>query len=230
VIHAFGRPDPPLPRLLQALEARGHALGRADAAGPRADSTLVLGAGVELDPLAFGVLLGAWARAAGSRVLVVSALGVHPDARAARLQRLWALEEQVRAIGLPSLTLRLAPIVGGASPLWRKLRSRPALPRGGRGLVQPVVEDDVVETLDRALAGRAAWSGWYEVAGPEVLSLAELAALAAGAGPRLAPEAGAWEPPLEEFAEHRLAESAPWSGHFGLTPRAIAQAAVEWAA
>jgi uncharacterized protein YbjT (DUF2867 family) len=230
VIHAFGRLDPPVPRLLQALEARGHALGRADAAGPRADATLVLGAGAELDPLAFGVLLGAWARAAGSRVLVVSALGVHPDARAARLQRLWALEEQVRAIGLPSLTLRLAPIVGGASPLWRKLRGRPSLPRGGRALVQPVVEDDVVETLDRALAGRAPWTGWYEVVGPEVLSLADLAALAAASGPRLAADAGAWEPPLEEFAEHRLGEGAPWTGHFGLAPRAVAEAAVEWAA
>jgi uncharacterized protein YbjT (DUF2867 family) len=230
VIHAFGHPDPPVPRLLRALEARGHTIARAGGETQREAATLVLGAGPELDPLAFGVLLGSWARAPGARVLVVSALGTHPDARAARLQRLWALEEQVRAIGLPSLTLRLAPLVGAASPLWLRLRSRPALPRRGRSLLHPVAEDDVVETLDRALAGRVAWTGWYEVAGADVLSLAELAALAAAAGPRLPPGAGAWEPPIAELAEHRLAESSPWFGHFGITPRAVATAASEWAA
>lgn len=227
MIHAYGHPDPPLPRLLDALVARGHARAGAGAA---AGATLVLGAGIDLDPLAFGVLLGAWGRTPGARVLVVSALGAHPDARALRLAGLWALEEQVRASGLPSLTLRLAPIVGAKSPLWLRLRARPALPRGGRALIQPVAEDDVIETIDRALTGRVAWEGWYEVAGPEVLSLAELAALAVASGPRMPAGAGAWEPPLDEIAEHRLAESAPWSGHFGLAPRPVTQAALEWAA
>ena len=108
MIHAYGRPDPPVPRLLEALAARGHAV-KPDAAGrPNGPATLVLAAGAELDEMAFGVLLGAWRTAPGARVLVLSAIGAHPDAKEKRLRRLWRIEESARASGVPALTLRLA--------------------------------------------------------------------------------------------------------------------------
>ncbi len=88
----------------------------------------------------------------------------------------------------------------------------------------------MLETLDRALTGRAAWEGWYELAGAEPFTLAELAALARAAGPRLPAGAGAWEPSHEEMTEHRLAEAGPWSEHFGIVPRPIAGRAGSWAA
>jgi uncharacterized protein YbjT (DUF2867 family) len=227
VIHVFGAAEPPVPRLIAALGARGH---RVDGpAAPSAEAaTLVLGPGPALDEAALAVLLGAWRRAPRARVLVLSLVGVHPDARAPRLRRLWEIEERARNFALPILTLRLAPLLGAASPLWLKLRSRPRLPRGGRGLINPVAEHDVLETLERALDGRARWQGWFEVAGEQALSLAELAALAGTQGP--APARGAWEPPLAEMAEHRLCDAAAWREHFGLAPRPITLQAAEWAA
>jgi uncharacterized protein YbjT (DUF2867 family) len=228
VIHAYGEPDPPVPRLLAALAGRGHAVGGGPVPG-RA-STLVLSAGSTFDPAALGVLLGAWRSAAGARVLVLSSLGAHPDARAARLRWLWRLEEHARASGLPVLTLRLGPLVGPRSPLWLKLRRQPRLPGRGEKLLNPVAETDAVETLERALDGRAAWEGWYEVAGPKVMSLADLATLARAAGPAQLEERGAWEPPMRELKEHRLAEAEPWLGHFSMTARPIAEQALQWAA
>ena len=50
--------------------------------------------------------------APGARVLVLSLLGAHPDARAKRLKALWELEELVRGTAIPNMTLRLAPLVG----------------------------------------------------------------------------------------------------------------------
>lgn len=231
MIHVFGSPDPPVPRLMAALRRRGFAAGTngaVDAAGADGDesATLVLGPGVELDELALGVLLGAWRRARRARVLVLSLIGAHPDARAPRLAGLWRLEEWARATALPVLTLRLAPLVGPESPLWLRLRSRPRLPAVGRRPLNPVDERDALETLVRALDGRARWQGWYEVAGPEAVTLAELAELAHTAG--RAGTDGAWEPPLAELAEHRLSECEPWARHFGIAPAAVTARAKEW--
>lgn len=229
MIHAFGAPQSPVPRLLAALAARGHEIGAARPGRPLEQATLLLGPGVALDDMALGVLLGAWRSAPGARVLIVSLLGAHPDARAPRLKALWRTEELARGSGMSVLTLRLAPLVGPATPLWLHLRSGPRLPRGGRQLIQPVDEDDAIETIDRALRGRAAWEGWYEVVGEEVMSLAELAALAASAGPRLPRGAGAWEPPLEEMQEHRLGEVGPWRAHFSITPARVRERMAAWA-
>jgi len=222
-------------RLLRALEWRGHAIGDAGVAlhaaepgAPAARPTLFLcpvpdGPGAELR-----AWLGERAPASDARLLVVTRLGTHPDARNSRLRDCWALEEAARASELPVLILRLGPLLGPGSPLWLQLRSEPRLPRRGDQLLNPVAEADVVETLDRALSGRAEWRGWYEVAGPEVWSLAELCALAGESGPLLAPGAGAWEPPLEEMEEHRLAEAGPWLAHFGLSVRPLAEQARAW--
>jgi uncharacterized protein YbjT (DUF2867 family) len=215
-----------VPRLLGALAARGHTLGGMPESAGDSGATLVLGPGVPLDELALGVLLGAWRRAKRARVLVLSLIGAHPDAQAERLRQLWQIEEWARSTALPVLTLRLAPLLGAESPLWLKLRSRPRLSRAAQRPLNPVDESDVIETLVRALEGRARWEGWYEVAGPEPLSLEDLAGLARGTG--VASGHGDWEPPLAELEEHRLSECEPWARHFSLTPGAITARAPGW--
>lgn len=209
--------EPPFDRLLAALVAGGERVVEGADALPAGSEpvTLAVGAG------AFVFDFAGLVRALGARpfrVLILSRLGAHPDAKAPALQRLWRLEEHVRKGGAPTLTLRFAPLVGPESPLWRKLASRPALPRSGRQLLNPVLESDALETLVRALADPRPWSNWYEVAGPEVWSLAELSDLAGRSG---AAAGGRWEPELDELAEHRLAEAAPWMQRFSLTPGRI---------
>lgn len=211
--------DPPAGRLLGALSAAGETIVHAATGLPAGEAPVTIA--VSTGPFVFDFV--GLVAALGSRpfrALVLSRLGSHPDARHPALQRLWRLEEHVRGGGAPTLTLRFAPLLAPGAPLWRRLRSRPALPRGGRTLLNPASERDAIETLRRALDGRAAWGGWFEVAGPEAWSLAELRDLAAVAGP--AREPGAWEPPLEEMAEHRLAECEPWASHFGLVPERVA--------
>jgi len=215
-------------RLLRALARRGHAVGDATAAAAGATIFVCPAPDQPVSDLrAWGA---AHPRVASPRLLVVTRLGTHPDAAPPRLRECWALEEQARGTGLPLLVLRLGLLVGPDSPSWSRLRSAPSLPRGGAQLLTPVAESDAVETIDRALTGRAAWSGWYEVAGPEVWSLAELAALARGSGPPLPAGAGAWEPPLEELDAHGLAEAEPWLGHFGMDARPLAGQARRWGA
>jgi len=219
VIVVPGPLDPPAGRLLGALAARGiPAPVTAQALPPGEEPvTLVVSTGAFVFDFA-GLVATLGARP--FRVLVLSRLGAHPDAKAPALQRLWRLEEHVRGGGNPTLTLRFAPVVGPHAPFWNKLRTRPALPAGGRGLVNPVHEEDAVETIARALDDPAPWHDWYEVAGPECWSLAELRELAGQAG--RGPDAGAWEPPLDEIAEHRIAESEPWAGRFGIVPAPLA--------
>lgn len=214
--------DPPAPELLaRTLRAMRRELRPArDAGDVSAGDTLVLSS-------------GAWpletARAAlarrPARVLVLGRLGTHRDARTPSLRGLWALEEAARGSGLPVLTLRCGPVVGPDLPLWRQLARVRRLPRGGAKLVNPVVVDDVVATLRLALEQEREWQGWCEVAGAEPWTLAELRDAAqhcATAGP------AAWEPPLDELDEHRLADPGPWMERFGLAPRRLVDALPSW--
>ena len=218
-------------RLFETLGPRGVRWIEDVSAQDPEPATLVCGEGLE--PGVLDLMSDALRAAHDTRILVLSRIGAHPDARAGALRALWELEERARATRLPTLTLRIAPMVGPASPLWLMLAARPPLPRGGRQLLNPVCEADVVETVARALGAPATdggeWAGWVEVAGPEALSLAELAALAAewpedpeGESRR------AWEPPLAELAEHRLAEAGPWLERFGIDPPPLAERAREW--
>jgi uncharacterized protein YbjT (DUF2867 family) len=219
VIHAPGPFDPPAGRLLAALAARGR--GITDRRAPDgAGCTLVLSSGGGAVAAALKGLFDAWRPAPAARVLVLSRLGAHPDARAASLREMWSVEEAARASGLPLLVLRLAPLLGPRTPFRAALGRRPLPPGAERWLLQPVAEDDVLATLELALDGRATWQGWYELAGPEVWTLAELSTLARGPGV----ERGEWEPPLAELGEQRLAEAGPWCAHFGLQPAAPAAA------
>ncbi len=237
MIHPFGHPDPPVPRLMQSLASLGHRLQASSSAPAETGagstgepSVLVMAAGTRVDPLALGVLFQAWRRAPGARLLVLSALGAHPDAKASRLRQLWDLEEACRSSGLPAVVLRLAPLLGPESPFWIKLRTRPRLPWGMDPLFHPVAERLVVDALDRALRGQVSWQGWYEVAGEEIVSLRELIERVGAWGPRLPSGLGAWEPPLGELREHRLAEPAPWLRHFGVQSRPLEEEARAWAA
>jgi uncharacterized protein YbjT (DUF2867 family) len=215
-------------RLLRALARRGHAVG--DAASPStAAATLFVCPAPDGTAPDLRAWLAAHAHVTGLRLLLLTRLGTHPDAANPSLRVSWAREEAARGAGLPVLVLRTGPMLGPESPLWLRLRSDPALPRRGRKLLNPVAEADVVETLDRALSGRAEWRGWYEAAGPEVRSLAELAELARQAGPPLPAGSGEWEPSLAELEEHRLAESGPWLEHFGMSVRPLAEQARTWA-
>lgn len=214
-------------RLMRALVHRGHVAG--DAMASAAGATLFVCPAPDEPAPDLRAWRTAHAQITAPRLLLVTRLGTHPDAVHQRLRECWALEEEARGAGLPLLVMRLGPLVGPQSPLWSRLRSASSLPRGGAKLLNPVAESDVVETLDRALCGRAEWSGWYEVAGPKVWSLAELSAMARESGPALPAGSGAWEPPLDELEEHRLAEAGPWLDHFGMTVRPLDEQAREWA-
>jgi len=215
-------------RLVSALEGRGRTCEVA-APGPLPPGDLLLCPSPGEPACEAGKWLAAHPPAAATRLLVVTRLGTHPDARSLALREAWALEEAARATGLPALVFRSGPLLGPSSPLWLRLRAGPGPGRDGTRLLNPVAEEDLVETLLLALDGRASWEGWYEVAGPEVWSLAELVTLARETGPRLRAGSGAWEPPLEEMRDHRLAESAPWLEHFGLHARPLAGRAKTWA-
>ena len=229
MIAVVGEPAAPVPRLLAQLAERGHRSGPAAGASESSEPVFVVGPG-DHDPEVEAWMVAAPSRASAGRILVMSIVGAHPDAAAADLRRLWMLEERARSTGLPVLTLRLGPLVGPRSPLWLHLRSRPRLPRGGRHLVQPVFEADVVETLDRALSGGASWSGWFEVVGGEVLTLEELASLARAAGSPLPAGAGSWEPALAILECQRLGEADPWRRHFKIEPGTVSELARGWAA
>jgi len=226
VIVVPGYLDAPADRLLAALASHGLTAPVTPEALPPGDGPVTLA--ISAGPFVFDFAGFVAAVGRPFRVLMLSRLGAGPEAKAPALRRLWRLEEHVRGGGAPTLTLRFAPLLGLGSPLWNHLRTRPMLPRGGRQRLNPVLESDAVETLVRALDGRAAWQGCHEVAGPEVWSLAELRDLALGTGPALRPRA--WEPSLEEMAEHRPANCGPWSAHFGIAPRRIAGALREHAA
>jgi uncharacterized protein YbjT (DUF2867 family) len=158
----------------------------------------------------------------GARLLVFGWIGTHRDARDARLRAAWDLEERARASGLPTLVLRLAPVLAQDEPMWHRLGSRPRLGRRVDRPLQPVLKDDVLATLERALEGRAAWDGWFEVCGDEILTLGELVSLASGSNP---PAPGAWEPPLEIVDEQPLAEPGPWRERFEIRPARVS----DWA-
>lgn len=156
------------------------------------------------------------------RWLVLSWIGAHPDARDPLLVALWALEEEARATGLPTLVLRLAPLVGPDSPLLALLKTRPKLDaRLERALVQPMLEADVVAGLAKFLDGSAAWTDWYEVCGPDALSLGELAQLAQADHFGALEAIAGWEPAPTVLRAQGLSEWDAWTRATGVAPRSI---------
>jgi len=220
MIHLAGPAEGAVARLLAALVARGLVL--AEGAAPDFDGGSTLLLSTPVDWMKLGVRFAPWRVARAARVVVVSRVGAHPDAVSAGLRDLWRLEEYARVSAVPTLTLRLAPLVGRESPFWRQLASRPKLRDEARAVLMPVLETDALAALDRVLQKPDANEGWYEVVGPEARSLEEWAELAAASG--TAP-GGSWEPELAELAEHRLSEPALWQERFHLKAHSV----VQWA-
>ena len=216
MIEGADRLAPPGPRLLAAAEARALERARASALEPTAVRVLGPALGDR------GAVTPVPACGAHERVLVLSWIGAHRDAREPLLARLWDLEEAARATRRPVIVLRLAPVVGAGSPLVAHLAGRPRLDaRLERSLVQPVHEDDVVEGLARLLAGPVEWGGWYEVCGPEPLTVGELAACAAAGALGPAAATPAWEPATSVLRAQGMAEWQPWARACGVEPRRI---------
>lgn len=223
MIHAPGRAAGAVARLVPALQARGLAI--TDAESPDLDGGSTLLISTPVDWMRLGVWLAPWRVARGARLIVISRMGAHPDARAAGLRDLWRLEEHARVSLIPTLTLRLGPLVSKESPFWTRLAAHPRLGDEARRLVMPVLEEDALTAMERALREAHPAEGWFEVVGPDARSLGEWAEIAAARGPAEPDPAGAWEPDLEELAEHRLCEPEIWQERFDVRARSV----IDWA-
>lgn len=139
-------------------------------------------------------VLAAAGRAGVGRWIHMSALGVEAGrGRAEYFRTKWAAEEAVRAADLSRTIFRPSIVFGPdddfTNRLARVLRWSPVLPLpgGGRQRFQPVWVGDVAECFLQAARAEATPREVYDLAGPEVLTLAEMAralARAMNAGPR----------------------------------------------
>ncbi len=115
------------------------------------------------------------------RLAYVSALGAHPDSPSHYFATKAEVEEAVRASGLSYQIWRPSLMLGKGEKLTddllRLLRHSPVMPllqtpAGGR--LQPLMIDDAVAIMADLLGAEGAWSGTYELAGPEPLTVAEI--------------------------------------------------------
>ena len=156
------------------------------------------------------------------RWLVMSWIGAHPDAGDPLLAALWGLEEAARATGLPTLVLRLAPLISRHAPLLSLLAQRPALDaRLARALIQPVLEADVVAGIARFLTGAGLWNDWYKACGPDAISVGELAQFAQAGQFGQVAALPAWEPSPAVLRAQGLSEQDAWTRATGLAPRSV---------
>ena len=222
MIHVPAAPVGGAGRLVAALRARGLELTDQVAPEPGIGATLLLTTPV--DWLQLGMWLAHWHVARSCRLLVLSRVGAHPDAVAPGLRDLWRLEEHARVSLIPTLVLRLAPLVAADSPFWLRLRHARLGPEG-RAVVMPVMEEDALQGLESALKeSNGGWEGWFEVTGPEARTVAEWAEVAARRGNATSE---AWEPDVEELLEHKLSEPLLWQRRFGVTARSVTSWAAE---
>jgi NADH dehydrogenase len=145
----------------------------------------VLGGGAErmneVNHLGAVRLAGA-ARAAGVRRFVhVSSFGARPEGRYPYASSMWNAERAVTDSGLDWIILRPTVVVGPNDPfsagLIRMARAWPAvvLPDGGRLRVQPIWVEDLARALLMCVGGSDLSGRIVPVAGPEALSLREMA-------------------------------------------------------
>ena len=141
----------------------------------------------EIDGLAASRLLRAAERAGADRFLWLTPLGASPH-HGSRVHRAKALAERaVAASGLETTTLAGSLVYApGDRRLLRleRLALLPVVPLLGSGaaLTQPIWADDVADCVVGALDDRVA--GRHELAGPDVLSHAQVARLALRAAHR----------------------------------------------
>lgn len=134
---------------------------------------------VEEERRAAAAFAGEAERAGVRRVVYLG--GVAPDGRPSKhLASRLAVGEVLRGGRVPALELRASMIVGGASASWRVVRDLalrlPAvvLPAWAESRTRPIAERDAVAALVAALDFPLEGSAWYDIPGPEVLSIGEI--------------------------------------------------------
>jgi uncharacterized protein YbjT (DUF2867 family) len=125
-------------------------------------------------------LLSAAKDAGVRRFVLMSALGTNERSQdlSAYYHAKWDEEEAVKASGLEHTIFRPSFIFGrdgGMLPtLIRLVRWSPVNPSAGTKKLQPIWVDDVAAYFTRALSEPAAVNTTFEIAGPDVLTFAEL--------------------------------------------------------
>ncbi|MFC6837676.1 complex I NDUFA9 subunit family protein [Halomarina ordinaria] len=117
------------------------------------------------------------------RLVHMSALGADPRGETAYLQAKGQAEETVRDAGLDVVVFRPSVVFGDGGefvPFTKKLAPRPAapLPGGGKTKFQPIHVGDLVPMLAEAVEDDDRVGDTYDVGGPEVLTLKQVAELA----------------------------------------------------
>jgi NADH dehydrogenase len=117
------------------------------------------------------------------RLVQMSALGADPDGPTAYIRSKGQAETVVRDFSLEYTIFRPSVVFGDGGefvPFTKKLAPRPAapLPGGGDTKFQPIWLGDLVPMLADSIDDDAHVGQVYEVGGPEVLTLAEVAKLA----------------------------------------------------
>jgi NADH dehydrogenase len=124
-----------------------------------------------------------------SRFVQMSALGADPNGQTAYIRAKGAAEELVRESGLDWVIFRPSVVFGDGGefvPFTKKLAPPyvTALPGGGKTRFQPIWIGDLAPMLADAVEDDAHVGDAYDIGGPEVLTLAEVAKLAHSADGR----------------------------------------------
>jgi uncharacterized protein YbjT (DUF2867 family) len=125
-------------------------------------------------------LASAARRAGARRLIALSGLGTRPAKPGTYMATRWALEEAVRASGLPYIILQPSVQFGDGAEfvaaLARLIRKTPVLPSigGGKTRFQPIWVEDVVSCLERALTDDALLNNAYPIGGSEYASFTEV--------------------------------------------------------
>jgi uncharacterized protein YbjT (DUF2867 family) len=160
------------------LEALAGVTGVIHAAGIHRD-----GKGQDLERAHVGAtanLVEACARAGVSKIVHLSALGVHGKSPSPYLRRKWEAERVIEHCGLPYTILRPSLIFGAGdhvvSPLLAIARFSPVIPLLGDSTakVQPIWVGDVATAALRALKDRSTDGSIYELGGPAARSIADV--------------------------------------------------------
>ncbi|WP_254536074.1 complex I NDUFA9 subunit family protein [Halomarina litorea] len=117
------------------------------------------------------------------KVVQMSALGADPEGDTAYIQSKGQAEKVVEASGLDYVIFRPSVVFGDGGefvPFTKKLAPRPAspLPGGGDTKFQPIWVGDLVPMLADAVEDDAHDGHTYEVGGPQVLTMAQVAKMA----------------------------------------------------
>ena len=160
------------------------------------------------------VALRAASNAEVRRVLFLSPLGADPASENAYLAAKGHAEDAVRASGLEYVIFRCAPVIGKGTVLDRFLRA--GLPSRARETrTNPIAVGAVVDALVAADTRASEVRGTWELGGPEVLTLGELADRSGIKSTFLSRRSSAL---TDLFARDAIADPAPAAEQFGLTP------------